>query len=200
MSLIDFSKYKYIKLLDIYRHEEAGRERNYYSIRTPIGDFVFYTMDADNHTTVSYKRFSTHHRDIWWSMIETNKFLESVNATTPIEVFSSKRLSFPRERVKVEGSANIVYHLAEPRKKDGYLYQIPATELRHYPKTKYPNIKFPYIKFNLFALKYYDLIEIEELLLLKISRYNKSCSLIDGDIDFVSVSNIAKAVYDYINK
>ena len=179
-----------VEILDTHRSERTGKERNYYLIETRLGKYIFYTMDADNHTTVTYKNLST--GDVFWRCTDMGKFLNTFKFQ-PIEIFASRRLSFPRQRIAIEADG-FTYQLAEPKKKDGFLYEIPASYLRIFPSTTYPDMKFIYTRYNIESMRMLDPMSIERMKTIEVIRFNKS-----RDFDVHAVSKISEAVYQYVN-
>lgn len=178
-----------INVIDKYRCER--RNRNYYLIDTPLGRYVYYTMEADNHETAAYKNITL--GDIFWSYTRLDTFQEMFEEK-PIHTFVSERLIFPRERIKVDCGSNGVYHLAEPRKKDGFLYEIPTSDLHAFPTSKYPDKKFVYTRYNISSLKTLDKLDIERLKTEEVVRFN------GGFKHSVNVvSTIVDEVYRYIH-
>lgn len=181
-----------VKILDTHTSLRPGREREYAIIDTSLGRYVIYTMQADDHATVSYKNVSI--GDIFWRMMDASRFA-NIFSQPPLETFASKRLSFPRERVSVEGSG-VVYQLSEPRKKDGFLYEIPASELKAFPGTRYPDMVFAYTHFNLEAMRLLSPSEIERLKIAEAVRFNGPGSR-PCDLDLTGIANISETVYRY---
>ena len=187
-----FSGLDGVKILETHTSLRPGREREYVIIDTPLGRYVIYTMQADGHASISYKNVSV--GDIFWRMMDASRFA-NIFSHPPLETFASKRLSFPRDRISIEGNG-VVYQLSEPRKKDGFLYEIPATELRAFPGTRYPDMVFAYTRFNLEAMRLMSPLEIEQLKTAEAVRFNGS-GYKPYDLDLPSISNISEAVYKY---
>lgn len=167
------------------------RDRNYYLINTLLGRYVYYTMAADNNETATYKNLTEY--DVFWSHMRLDKFL-AMFVDKPVETFVSKRISFPRERILIDcGSER--YQLAEPRKPDGYLYEIPASELRAFPGTRFPNMKFAYTRYNIAALRALDRLAIERLKTEETIRFNRGYKHSKH-----AISAIVDEVFKYLHK
>src|SRR5690625_192027 len=182
-----------LNIIEKAPYDKPGRERMYYSIESPIGRITAYTMEADEHTSISYRNLSL--GDVCWSMTDKETFItRHRNDIKPVETFASSRISFPRDRISIDCGLNGRYQLAEKRKSDGYLYEIPASEIRAYPATHYPEMRFAYTRYHIEALRDLPALEIERLKTEETIRFNRG-----NKHSSSAVSTIVGAVYDYIN-
>src|SRR5690625_4499117 len=159
-----------MKIIEKIASDKPGKERVYYLIDSVLGRFLYYTMAADNHMSATYKNLTQ--GDKVWRIMALEDF-SKLFENPPVETFQSKRLSFPRERISVDCGYNEIYQLAEPRKKDGFLYEIPASELRAFPGTRYPNKEFAYTRYNIAAIRTLERLELERLKTIEAIRFNR---------------------------
>ena len=179
-------------LIVLDSHKHFDRDRMYYLVDTPLGRVIYYTMGANNHETASYKNLTN--GDIFWQTKDMRDFL-TIFGGRPIEIFVSKRLKgFPRKKLSVDGGGSR-YWLAEKSKSDGWLYEIPATELRAFPATRFPDKEFVYTRYNIEAMRTMSHADIDRLKTEAVWRFNG-----DNSHSKHAVSAIVDAVYDYVNK
>lgn len=177
-----------VRIIDEYYHRDKGR--TYRLIDTFIGEIIYYTMDADGNTTATWKNISN--KDVFWRHIKIDDF-DNMLGEKPICTYASKRISFPRDRVKIDCGSDGIYHLAEPKVKDGFVYEINATEHRAFPATKYPKAVFAYTRYNIETIKRLDRHIIERLKTEETIRFNKG----NKHSEYV-VSELADEVYKYV--
>jgi hypothetical protein len=165
--------------------------RTYQLANTPLGRVVFFEFGDGEYT--QYRNLTQ--GDILWSIKPTAEF-RKIYAAKPIEVFASKRLTgFSRNKIVVNCGGDGVYWLAEKKKPDGYLYEIPATDLRLYPKKDYPDKVFVYTRYHIASIRDLDYLTLERLKTEEVMRFN------GGFKHSVSaVSSIVDAVYKYIKE
>lgn len=182
-----------LNIIEKAAYDRPGRERMYYSIESPIGRVTAYTMEADDHATITYRNLTL--GDICWSVTDKEAFImRHRNDIKPVETFASRRISFPRDRILIDCGLNGRYQLAEKRESDGYLYEIPASEIQAYPATRYPEMKFAYTRYHIEALRGLPALEIERLKTEETIRFNRG-----NKHSSSAVSTIVGAVYDFIN-
>lgn len=163
-------------------------ERTYYLADTEMGRILFYHFSGKT----QWKNLTN--GDFLWSIKPTEEF-ERIHKSKPVETFLSKRRTiFYGEKIKVRCDDS-VYWLAEQIKPDGYLYEIPATDLRVFTKKKYPNLKFPYTRYRIDAVKEMDYVTLERMKTEEVMRFNSN-----EDHSVHVVSSICEAVYKYCRR
>lgn len=114
----------------------------------------------------------------------------------PVETLASKRLTgFSSDKVVVKCGGD-TYWLAEKAKPDGYLYEIPATLLRTFPRKEYPNMTFPYTRYHIASVRTIDHMTLERLKTDEVMRYNGSYL----DHSPYVVSLVVDEVYNYVRE
>lgn len=175
-------------VIDSAKH--PTRNRLYYLADTALGRVIYYTMEADNHETATYKNLTA--GDFFWLSKPLDEFL-TIFGAKPIETFVSDRLKgFSRDKVTVDGGVR--YWLAEKSKPDGWLYEIPATEIRAFPATRYPDMKFVYTRYNIAAMRTMNRMRIEQMKTEETMRFNREWIHSEH-----AVSAIVDAVHEYVN-
>lgn len=185
---IDDKLANYTGGINIYRSINNGN-RTYKLADTPVGRIVFYEFGDGEYT--QYRNLTNH--DIMWSIKSTDDFREMIESK-PVEVFTSERITgFTRTKIKIDCGTDGIYHLAEKSKSDGYLYEIPTTLLRCYPRKDYPDMKFVYTRYYIPTCRELDRLTLERLKTEEIVRFN------GGYGHSVSgVSTIIDEVYKYV--
>lgn len=163
---------------------EKNTEKQYQFMDTPIGKVIYFELDGQT----QWKNLTK--GDVLWTIKPTEVFLDIHNGE-PVRTFVSKRLTgFSPEKIKLMGESK--YYLVEKKKSDGYLYEIPATTLRSYPKKDYPEMKFPYTKYRISTISALDYASLLRLKEDETIRYN------GGSIhSYCDVSMICDEVYKY---
>ena len=170
--------------------ETATRgDRTYHLADTPLGRIVFYEFD-------DYTQWrNLTQADVLWSLKPTEEFRQIFGAK-PVETIASKRLTgFSRDKITVKCDGD-TYWLAEKSKPDGYLYEIPATLLRTFPRKEYPDMTFPYTRYHIASVRELDYLTIERLKTDEVMRYNGSYL----DHSPHVVSRIVDEVYKYVRE
>lgn len=163
--------------------------RTYHLADTPLGRIVFY--EFDDYT--QWQNLTQY--DIMWSLKPTEEFRQIFGAK-PVETFASKRLTgFSRDKITVKCDGD-TYWLAEKSKPDGYLYEIPVTLLRTFPRKEYPDMMFPYTRYHIASVRELDYLTIERLKTDEVMRYNGSYL----DHSPYVVSRIVDEVYNYVRE
>jgi hypothetical protein len=170
-----------IKILDSVERND----RTYHLADTEMGRIVYYQFS----NLTQWKNLTN--GDVMWTIKLTEEF-EQIHKFKPVELFVSKRrMRFFGEKVKVK-CGDHTYWLAEPIKPDGYLYEIPVTDMRVFAKKNYPDLKFPFTRYRIQAVREMDYMTLCRIKREETVRYNGG--------DFHServVSDICDAVYDY---
>lgn len=179
-----------MKIIDRYRCDK--RNRNYNLLESEeLGKIIYYTTDANNHETVSYKNISNH--DIFWNSVDIEEFEHLLNIK-PVETFASKRLKgFQKDKIILDCGNK--YHIMRRKECDGYLYEVDATQLRAFPATRYPDMKFVYTKYRIESMKRMDKMYIEKLKTDETVRFNGNWRHSVHD-----VSVISDAIYDFASR
>ncbi len=163
-------------------------DRTYHLADTPLGRIVFY--EFGDYT--QWRNLTQY--DITWSLKPTEEFRQTFG-TKPVETFASKRLTgFSRDKVTVKCDGE-VYWLAEKTKKDGYLYEIPASSLRAFTKKNYPDLLFPYTRYHIASVRTIDHMTLDRLKTEETIRYNGGF-----EHSVHAVSAIVDAVYKYVGE
>lgn len=84
----------------------------------------------------------------------------------------------------------MTYHLARKKKYDGYIYEIPASELRAFTKKDHPDMQFVYTRYYEKALKALSHVELERLKIEAVWKFNGH-----SDYDVAGVGVIIDAVW-----
>jgi hypothetical protein len=175
-----------ITVLDTCKHPVY--DRIYYLAETEMGRILYYHFSG----RTQWKNITN--GDVFWSIKPTEEF-ESIHKSKPIETYAGKRRTiFYGEKIKVN-CGDDKYWLAEQKKSDGYLYEIPATLFRVFTKKEYPDMKFPYTRYRIDAVREMDYRTLERMKVEEVMRYNGN----DHYSPYV-ISSICDAVYDYCKK
>lgn len=164
-------------------------DRTYHLADTPLGRIIFYDFGE----LTQWRNLTQ--ADVLWSITPTEDFIQ-IFGVKSVETFASKRLTgFSRDKVAVKCGGD-TYWLAEKAKPDGYLYEIPATLLRTFPRKEYPNMTFPYTRYHIASVRELDYLTIERLKTEEVMRYNGSYL----DHSPYVVSRIVDEVYNYVRE
>jgi hypothetical protein len=176
-----------ITVIDSAKHPVY--DRVYYLADTPIGRVVYYQFDK----FTQWKNLTD--GGIFWTIKPTSEF-ENIHGTKSVETFASKRLTgFVTNKIKVNCGGDGVYWLAELKNSDGYLYEIPTTELRAFTKKEYPDKKFAYTRYKIDAIKAMDHLTLECKKTEEAVRFNRTWKH-----SVYAVSTICDAVYKYVKE
>lgn len=171
-------------LIGTLEKNETNTERNYRIMDTPIGKIVYFEFEG----LTQWKNLTN--GDILWTTKPTEVF-EDIHNGEPVTTFVSKRLNgFSPDEIKIIGESK--YYLVEKKITDGYLYEIPATTLRSYPKKDYPEMQFPYTKYKISTISTLDYASLIRLKEEETIKYNGS------EIhSYSDISMICDEVYKY---
>lgn len=171
-------------MFEIIDVAEKG-ERIYYFAETELGRIVYYQFS----NLTQWKNITN--GDILWTIKPTEEF-EQIHSFKPVETYLSvRRMRFLGEKVKVRVGDHL-YWLAEPIKPDGYLIEIPVTDMRVFTKKNHPNLKFPFTRYRIQSVK-----EMDYMTLCRLKR-EETVKFNGGDFHSErTISDICDAVYHY---
>jgi hypothetical protein len=152
-----------VKIIDTLQRGD----RLYQLADTPVGRVVFYRFGERAEYT-QYKNVTN--GDVFWHIVDSAEF-DAIHNAEPIEIFASKRIN-GLTRLTAFTADGETYWLAEPKKPDGYIYKVYATNLRIYPRKEYPDMKFVYERFHKRACKALDRFDLERLYFEKVAEFN----------------------------
>jgi len=149
---------------------EQVNQRNghlYQFVETSVDRVVFYRFGERAEYT-QYKNVTN--GDVLWRIVDSTEF-DTIHNAEPIEILASKRISGLTRLTTfvVDGET---YWLTEPKKPDGYIYKVYATNLRIYPQKQYPDAEFVYERFHKLACKALDRFDLERLYFEKVAEFN----------------------------
>ena len=153
--------------LRVVQEQTSPRTGRHYKLaETPFGKILFFNIG----TTVQYRNLSNH--DLMWSFMPEQDFTD-IFAHEPVEELQSERIrGFPRKKIKIQCGDGNYYHLAEKSKPDGYLYEIPASDLRAFPAKRFPKMKFWYARYKIKAVQEMDFSTLERIKTREVIRVN----------------------------
>lgn len=167
----------------------AHRNRVYRLADTPLGRIVYFELADGKYT--QWRNLTN--GDVYWTIKPTTEF-QAIHSAKPVEVFVSKRLTgFKRDKAIVK-CGGLTYWLAEKSKSDGYLYEIPRTDLYAFPKKQFPDMEFVYTRYHIASCRELDRTTLERLKTEEVVRFNGSWR----DHSPYVVSAIVDAVYKYL--
>lgn len=149
---------------------EQVNQRNghlYQFVDTSVGRVVFYRFGE----RAEYKQYkNVTNGDVLWQIVDSVEF-DTIHNAEPIEIFASKRIS-GLTRLTTFAVDGETYWLTEPKKPDGYIYKVYATNIRVFPSKEYPDKKFVYERFHKRSCRALDRFDLERLYFKKIAEFN----------------------------